>query len=622
MEPMEPSNPLRSSQDDHTPSEALASDPSSPVVTLSCSIGRRPKKLKSRHKHGHQPSSKTDSSADMNLTANQEQTEDKDVEASHHHNPSSPSPPAINDTSGNRGGGENTHTQQTQNATPNLPANNHRPRIRDHIPICNMDAVVIANGILNIVHGYDVGNVANIQPSIYKAFGGMVFLPWLALGYSVSIIAFIPLARKFLRTRHYKMLSLISILASIGGAAISGSASHFVFLVIGRVLTAWGASFTHQGMTSHDIILCTPHRLFVVSAYMGACFATGLVVGPIVGGVFAGTGQISWRWAIAAWAAFTLIVFVYVIQQAYSIGTTPDERIISPFSLLNNRTVMLSWTCTFCAAAAYGATLYYVPIYFAFHQGLSPLDVATRLLPLICIFISTVGLSSALLASFHIYKPFFIIGSGFLIISGGLFQTLSTRTPQSSMMTFESLVAVGVGMLWHLAVPVCSTFLRDTKDRLDLALLSKIAQLGGIAMALSLAAVIYQSTGFRSLKESLGNGDMGSFSDEDIFEMLAGVDSPIIKSSNSAEIQPLVMGAITDAIRGCFTIILAAGCLSFIAALCMKWENMDEQKSESLGLRPPSGQRNEGSIVLDGLTVTGDATGDSQAPHNSAGTQG
>ncbi|OTA80786.1 hypothetical protein M434DRAFT_25441 [Hypoxylon sp. CO27-5] len=518
---------------------------------------------------------------------------------------------------------------------------------RDDLPAWKWKILLVANGFLTIVHGYDVSNVANIQPSIYRAFGHIELLSWVALSYSVCSIALIPLGRKLFQFGDFKTLYLGGMLLLIAGSIISGAAHNIWGVIAGRIVVALGSSTIYQGILSFNIIFTYPHELGLVQGSSGACFAIGLVLGPVVGGAFAVNGHATWRWAfylviplcvislvlqafffpryrmptnksvwgnikgvdwignilhiavcllfpisctflgstetwgtnaaIATWVFFTIVMITYVLQQAYHIGTTTENRLLSPFSILENRTVLLAWICTICGAASYGTILNYLPIYFAFSRGLSPLAAAIRLLPFIGVFIFTIILCGGLLPAVRFYKPFFIAGSAFLLIGGGLLQTLSTSTSQSAVMGFEVVVAAGLGILWQLAVPVCSTFLRNTEDRLNLALLSNTATLGGIAVALSIAGMVYQGTGFQSLKDALS--DRG-FSDIDIRELLAGVDAPVL-ANRDPEILRLTLEVITESIKNCFSILIASGGLSLLAACSMKWEALEFKKPGS-----------------------------------------
>ncbi|KAI0105146.1 MFS general substrate transporter [Hypoxylon sp. NC0597] len=551
---------------------------------------------------------------------------------------------------------------------------------RDNIPAWKWKVLLVANGFLTIVHGYDVSNVANIQSSIYKAFGHIELLSWVALSNSVCSIALMPLGRKLFQFGDFKTLYLGGILLLIAGSVISGAAPNIWGVIVGRAVVALGSSSIYQGILSFNIIFTYPHELSLVQGSTGACFATGLVLGPLVGGAFAVNWHATWRWsfylviplcvislvlqalffpryrmptnksvwtnikevdwignilhvgvcllfpisctflgstetwgissAIATWVAFTVIIITYVLQQAYNIGTTTKNRLLSPCSILENRTVLLSWICTICGAASYGTILNYIPIYFAFNRGLSPFAAAVRLLPFIGVFVFTIVLCGGLLPAVRFYKPFFIAGSVLLLVGGGLLQTLSTNTSEAAVMGFEVVVAAALGILWQLAVPVCSIFLRDTEDRLNLALLSNMATLGGIAFALAIAGMVYQGTGFQSLKDALR--DRG-FSDIDIHELLAGVDSPVL-ANQDPEVLRLTLSAITEAIKDCFTILIASGGLSLLAACSMKWEALEFKKpsgqqnpEESENGNQFQHQRSDVDTLLDDLIIQGEA---------------
>ncbi|KAI1657376.1 MFS general substrate transporter [Daldinia decipiens] len=532
----------------------------------------------------------------------------------------------------------NANTQEGEGMQSHIPAAASHPR--DSLPTWKWRALLVANGFLTIMHGYDVSNVANIQASIYKAFGHIELLSWVALGYSVCNIALIPLGRKLFKFGDFKTLCLASMMFIIGGSALSGAAPNIECIIAGRAVMALGSSIIYQGILSFNIVFTYPHELGLVQSFIGACFAMGLGAPlPTTRATWTHIKEVDWignllhigscllfaiscafigstgTWGInpgiATWILFTFFVITYVLQQAYNLGTTPENRLLSPSSLLRNRTILLTWICTFCAAASYGATLYYVPIYFAFRHGLDPLAAATRLLPFIGVFISTIMLCGRLLPILRFYKSFFVVGSAFLLVGGGLFQMLSTNMSESAVMGFESVVAAGLGILWQLGVPVCTTFLPSTEDRLDLALLSNMAQLGGIAASLSIAGMVYQSTGFESLKDSVGG--MG-FSDESIRELLSGVDSPILKDADPRVLR-LAVKAIVDAIRACFIILLTAGCISFLAAWSMNWEALEFNQSTRQRHIRQSGdtqlrhQRSDAEFLLDDLNTRGETAG-------------
>ncbi|KAJ5890296.1 Major facilitator superfamily domain general substrate transporter [Penicillium tannophilum] len=47
------------------------------------------------------------------------------------------------------------------------------------------------------INGYDVSNVANIQPALYKSFGNIKLLSWFNLSFSLAVSAVLSLSRNY-----------------------------------------------------------------------------------------------------------------------------------------------------------------------------------------------------------------------------------------------------------------------------------------------------------------------------------------------------------------------------------------------------------------------------------------
>ncbi|KAI5861210.1 MFS general substrate transporter [Durotheca rogersii] len=549
-----------------------------------------------------------------------------------------------------------TGAWQAGGAPFHVPVAAADPHPRDGLPAWKWWALLVANCSLSIMHGYDVSNVANIQASIYRAFGHMELLHWVALSYSVCNIAFIPLGRKLFKFADFKTLNLVSMLFIIAGSALAGAAPNIQSIIAGRGLMALGTSVIYQGILSFNIIFAYPHELGLVQGVIGACFAVGLILGPIIGGAFAASEHATWRWAFylviplcavsfvlqalfspryrvpggpkstwahvreidwlggalhagvcvlfavgcgalgsagagaggggeavtaaAVWAFFGLAAAAYAVQQAS--GASAERRLLAPCARLRDRAVLTTWVCTAAAAASYGVALYYTPIYFAFTRGCGPLAAAARLLPFVGAFVGAVVLAGALLPAARVYQPFFALGAALLLAGAAALQTLRPDSPEPALMAFEALVAAGVGLNWQLGVAVCTARLprdggadkgAEIEARLDLALLSNLAQLGGIAAALAVAGMVYDSVGARSLRQAARAGV--ALSAADIRELLAGVDSPLLAADGDPAVLRAAVAAVTDAVRACFAILLGAGALCFVAACAMEWEALD-----------------------------------------------
>ena len=98
--------------------------------------------------------------------------------------------------------------------------------------------------------GYDVSNVANIQPRLYESFGQIELLPWIGLSYSLANFAVLSFARKITYCFDLRWIYLFHMLVFIVGAAVAGAAQNTTFIIVGRVIMGWGGSVVQQTYVS------------------------------------------------------------------------------------------------------------------------------------------------------------------------------------------------------------------------------------------------------------------------------------------------------------------------------------------------------------------------------------
>ncbi|KAL5866386.1 hypothetical protein ACKVWL_011456 [Pyricularia oryzae] len=95
--------------------------------------------------------------------------------------------------------------------------------------------------------GYDVSNVANIQASVYHAFGHVELLTWVAIGYTSLNVCMTPLCRRLSALGNLKVQFYIYTLIFAVGAAIAGAAPDINYVIIGRAITGIGGAGLYQG---------------------------------------------------------------------------------------------------------------------------------------------------------------------------------------------------------------------------------------------------------------------------------------------------------------------------------------------------------------------------------------
>ncbi|KAI0479586.1 major facilitator superfamily domain-containing protein [Xylaria cf. heliscus] len=284
--------------------------------------------------------------------------------------------------------------------------------------------------------------------------------------------------------------------------------------------------------------------------------------------VFSGN---AWPWGsvpqLAIWVIFVTVAVAYIVQQTFSIGIKPERRIL-PVHLLKKRIVLLTFLCTLAAAMTYGVAFYYEPLFYVFTRAIGPLEAGLRLLCLTALFIVAIFLTHALLPLARYYMPFFLFGGALLLAGGIALNTVTSHTPLAAVMVFSAIIGAGVGVLWNLAIPVCSAVLETQEERLDQTTLHSIAQLGGTAFSLSVSAAIYRNIGLKLVKDAAG---FTGFKDTEILALLSGAKSTMLDSF-SPEVRKLVIDAIVVTISRLYFTVIGGAALCFLAAIFLKIE--------------------------------------------------
>ena len=92
------------------------------------------------------------------------------------------------------------------------------------------------------MQGFDVSNVANIQPQLYVAFGHIEYLPWIGLSYSLANFATLSFAGRILDIFDIRHVYLVCVVVFAAGAALAGSAETISAIIAGRAVMGIGGS--------------------------------------------------------------------------------------------------------------------------------------------------------------------------------------------------------------------------------------------------------------------------------------------------------------------------------------------------------------------------------------------
>jgi len=284
---------------------------------------------------------------------------------------------------------------------------------------------------------------------------------------------------------------------------------------------------------------------------------------------FAGS---TWKWnapgPIALWAVFGASLITYIVQQAFSLFTTP-ERQLFPIHFLKSRTQVLLYIGTAATATGLSVGVYYIPLFFQFTRGDSAIRAAVRLLPLITITIFFVLLSGGLLPVIARYAPLYLLSGVFILIGGSLMHTIDVTTSTSAIYGYEVLMAIGIGLTMQVAysVSVVKVKQHDVQNAIGFI---NVAQIGTMAIALSIAASIFQNRGLINLKEALqGYG----FSEMELRSALAGAQSAVLMGGNEV-VKAKAPAAVVKTMDSIWIMSIVAGAVCFVTGLLMRWERV------------------------------------------------
>ncbi|KAL5356108.1 major facilitator superfamily domain-containing protein [Aspergillus floccosus] len=203
----------------------------------------------------------------------------------------------------------------------------------------SLAAIFLTTIINGNCSGYDVSNVANIQPRLYEAFGNITLLPWISLSFSLANFAALSFSRKILYCFEMRWVYLASIIVFMAGAAVAGAAQNMASVIVGRIIMGVGGAVVYQRFFERLVryscldypltqdsnltfvaVFATPTETPRLLGVLGALWAVGIVIGGPIGSAFAANEHATWRWALylnLPWAGLGLLVVLICFPRKY-----------------------------------------------------------------------------------------------------------------------------------------------------------------------------------------------------------------------------------------------------------------------------------------------------------------
>lgn len=145
--------------------------------------------------------------------------------------------------------------------------------------------------------------------------------------------------------------------------------------------------------------------------WVGAVLSVSACVTLVMGINFGGT-LYPWRSGrtIGLFVATGVLWIAFVLQQAFTVFTTKETRMLPIHLYLQNEPLLLFVACTAVGAVSY-TSVYYIPLYFQFTRGDTAMEAAARQLPFIAFLITAIPASGLYMSRIGYYKPCYVGGA-------------------------------------------------------------------------------------------------------------------------------------------------------------------------------------------------------------------
>ncbi|KAJ5586729.1 uncharacterized protein N7459_002494 [Penicillium hispanicum] len=273
------------------------------------------------------------------------------------------------------------------------------------------------------------------------------------------------------------------------------------------------------------------------------------------------------RQEIALWAVGGVLLLVFVLQQRFTVGTTDTERIF-PADLLRFPLMWILFALMCAASTCVFVPTFYIPLYFQFVRGDSPLTAAVRLLPFIVLMVFFGLANGALMSKLGYYMPWYLAG-GILTTTGGALMTgtIDEKSSVGCVYGYSVLIGIGAGMFIQTGFSVAQAKV-STSRASDAASFIALAQNLGIVLALAISGAVFQNKALDELQKILPQVSRNA-----LRGAISGTNSGLLMQL-PVETREKVLHAVVDAMSRTYYLVVAAGALAVIGSVFMKRERI------------------------------------------------
>jgi len=494
--------------------------------------------------------------------------------------------------------------------------------------------------------------VSTAMRTIADELDGQTAQAWVTTAYLVTSTISTPLYGKLSDLYGRKPFFLFAIVVFIVGSMLCGIAQSIYELAAYRALQGLGAGGLMSLVFAIVGDLVPPRERARYQAYFTSVFAVSSVLGPILGGTFAGRDQIlgidGWRWIFyinvpiglvalfvvyrnlnlpkrrsehridflgAALLTVGIVPLLLVAEQGrdwgwsspLSIGMVAlgvvglalfvprqsrmGEEAILPLRVFRNRIFTVSSAISFLVGAAMFGGLTSLPLYLQIVRGKSPTTAGLMLVPLMVGIILTSQTSGRIMSRTGRYKIFPIVGTALMALSMLLFSTLDVDTPLWHALAFMVVLGMGLGLSMQTLVIVVQNALPPRDMGIATSSVTFFRSMGatfGVATAL---AILFGSVIGNIKDRALAAGLPADLVGR--FSELSALNDTTVIATLPPTLQRVVLDGFADSMHTVFLTVFFLLIPAFILTFFIREDPLREKGGIAAMAQQPEGARGD-----------------------------
>jgi EmrB/QacA subfamily drug resistance transporter len=477
--------------------------------------------------------------------------------------------------------------------------------------------------------------VSTAMRTIADRLDGQTAQAWATTAYLVTSTVSTPLYGKLSDIYGRKPFYVFAIVVFVVGSVLCGQAHSIYELAVFRALQGIGAG----GLMSlafaiiGDVV--APRERARYQAYIMTVFATSSVLGPVLGGYFAGhatlLGLDGWRWIfylnvpvgiaavlvvlrnlhlpirrndvgidyLGAAALVASVVPILLIAEkgrewGWGSGTTlgllalsavslaifvPWERrlgddAILPLRIFSVPVFKVTSLVAFLLGMGMFGGLILMPLYLQIVKGSSPTTAGLQMIPFMAGMMGASLTSGRFMRRTGKYRVFPIIGTAIALLGNVLFATMTADTPLPQVMTYMVVMGVGLGMSMQMLMIAAQNALPPKDMGLSTATTTFFRSMGGTFGAAVALAVLF-STVLGNIRTRMTDAGLPSAFFDHINAKSLDNTGKLLKLL-PPDVQHVVLAGFADSMRTVFIVMACTMVPAFIGTWFIKEEPLRE----------------------------------------------